>query len=245
MDAPALSASIERDGFAVAPGVLDPQTVADLIATIESYCKKREDDSGRAVHAIRNLFVEIPGVINVVDLPGVRTLIEPVLGLYAFAVRAIYFDKPHGANWKVAWHQDQTIAVNRRIDLPGFGPWSVKDGVQHVEPPTAVLERMLTVRIHLDNCGVNNGPLRVIPGSHHLGRISTEKVERLKQTHSESICTVDAGGAVLMRPLILHASSEAAAPTHRRVIHIEFASQPLPEGIEWAGPLIHVGNTSY
>lgn len=244
MDAAALSVSIERDGFAVVPDVLDPERVADLTSTIESHCNKRAEVSGRVVHAIRNLFVEIPETANVVDLPGVRALVEPVLGPNAFAVRAIYFDKPPGANWKVAWHQDQTITVNHRIDLPGFGPWSVKDGVQHVEPPTAILERMLTVRIHLDDCSEDNGPLRVVPGSHKLGRLAAEDTERLKKTHGESVCTVRSGGAILMRPLIMHASSESVVPVHRRVIHIEFASQALPDGIEWAGPLILVGHVA-
>ncbi|MEZ6191587.1 MAG: phytanoyl-CoA dioxygenase family protein [Phycisphaerales bacterium] len=244
MEAAALLTSIERDGFAVVPDVLDPERVADLTSTIESYCNKRAEVSGRVVHAIRNLFVEIPEAADVVDSPGVRALVEPVLGPNAFAVRAIYFDKPPGANWKVAWHQDQTIAVNRRADLPGFGPWSVKDGVQHVEPPIVILDRMLTVRIHLDDCGEENGPLRVVPGSHKLGRLAAEHTERLKKTHGESVCTVSSGGAVLIRPLILHASSESAAPTHRRVIHIEFASQALPDEIEWAGPLIPVGHVA-
>ena len=36
-----------------------------------------------------------------------------------------------------------------------------------------------------------------------------------------------------MRPLLLHASSIAIVPTHRRVIHLEYASQSLADGLEW------------
>ncbi len=41
-------------------------------------------------------------------------------------VRAIYFDKTSEANWSVAWHQDKTIAVKEKVNIPGFEPWSIK-----------------------------------------------------------------------------------------------------------------------
>ncbi len=109
---------------------------------------------------------------------AVRGLVEPVVGGGAFAVRATLFDKTPEANWKVPWHQDLTIAVAQRIDTPGFTAWSVKDGVYHVQPPSGILEGMLAVRIHLDDCGEDNGPLRVIPGSHRHGRLADDQIER-------------------------------------------------------------------
>lgn len=72
------------------------------------------------------------------------------------------FDKASDANWNLAWHQDVTIAVQRQMDVPGFGPWSVKDGIVHVQPPEEVLNAMVAIRVHLDPCGADNGPLRVI-----------------------------------------------------------------------------------
>jgi hypothetical protein len=36
-----------------------------------------------------------------------------------------------------------------------------------------------------------------------------------------------------MCPLTLHASSPAQAASHRRVIHIEYACDNLPAGLEW------------
>jgi ectoine hydroxylase-related dioxygenase (phytanoyl-CoA dioxygenase family) len=144
----------------------------------------------------------------------------------------LLFDKPPEANWKVPWHQDLTIAVKEKRDTPGFGPWSIKAGVLHVQPPVAVLETMLAVRIHLDDCDESNGPLRVIPGSHLLGRLSTEQIREMSAPPAVS-CTVEAGGALLMRPLLLHASSASRSPLHRRVIHIEFASCDLPGELEW------------
>lgn len=238
MTATDLGRFFERNGYAVVPGLLTVAEVTGLIGVIEPYCRECEAGTGKAIHAIRNLITELPTLAGVVCMPGVRELVMYLLGPDAFVVRAIYFDKLPGANWKVAWHQDQAIAVKGRADLAGYGPWSVKQGVQHVEPPASVLEKMLSLRIHLDDCGADNGPLRVAPGSHRFGRLANTDAERVRQSRDEVICTAGAGDAVLMRPLLLHASSQSESPGHRRVLHFEFASQSLPQAIEWAGPLI-------
>jgi ectoine hydroxylase-related dioxygenase (phytanoyl-CoA dioxygenase family) len=137
------------------------------------------------------------------------------------------------ANWKVPWHQDLTIEVRERIDMPGFGPWSVKGGVAHVQPPVSLLEQMLAVRIHLDDSTAENGPLRVIPGSHRAGRLTVEEMLELREKHGEVALSVARGGVILMRPLLAHASSAAERPTNRRVVHLEFAAGELPGGLRW------------
>ena len=96
-------------------------------------------------------------------------------------VRAILFDKTPSANWKVVWHQDLTIAVRERGVVSGFGPWSEKEGVVHVQPPIELLERMLAVRVHLDDCGADNGPVRVLPASHRVGRLSGEAIDEWRK----------------------------------------------------------------
>lgn len=101
------------------------------------------------------------------------------LGPKACPVRAILFDKTPGANWSLGWHQDRTIAVRERQDVPGYGPWSRKAGVQHVEPPFAVIEAMVTLRIHLDDVPADNAPLLVVPGSHRLGRLAEPDIARV------------------------------------------------------------------
>jgi ectoine hydroxylase-related dioxygenase (phytanoyl-CoA dioxygenase family) len=168
-------------------------------------------------------------------LASVRALVEPVLGPGCFVVRAILLDKTAGANWKVAWHQDLTIAVRERVEAPGFGPWSEKAGIPHVQPPRGVLERMLTVRVHLDHCGRDNGPVQVIPGSHARGRLAADEIARWRDGREPFLCTSPRGGALVMRPLVLHASSPATKPGHRRVVHLEFAADELPHGLEWHG----------
>jgi ectoine hydroxylase-related dioxygenase (phytanoyl-CoA dioxygenase family) len=166
--------------------------------------------------------------------PAVRRLAERVLGPACFVVRGILFDKTPDANWKVVWHQDLTIAVASRQETAGFGPWTIKEGVVHVQPPAALLERMAALRIHLDDSTSENGPLRVIPGSHLSGRLSTLAIEAWRERVPDQECVAAAGDVILMRPLLLHASAPAIRPGRRRVLHLEFAAEALPSGLEWA-----------
>jgi len=216
----------DRARFAVIENVLDESAVASLI---NSVC----DAVGPGGYAMRNLLRSVPAVRQLAGSPEIRSLVEPVLGPDAFPVKGILFDKMPGANWKVAWHQDTMIAVRERIETPGFGPWSTKEVVAHVQPPTEVLAGTMTVRVHLDDCGPDNGPLRVLAGSHRSGLLDSAAIDSWRESHEAVICTVGSGGMLLMRPLTLHASSAASVPRHRRVIHLEFAAEQLPNGLEW------------
>jgi ectoine hydroxylase-related dioxygenase (phytanoyl-CoA dioxygenase family) len=157
---------------------------------------------------------------------------ETILGPECFAVRGIFFNKTRTSNWKVAWHQDLTIAVRERKNVEGFGPWTMKAGVLHVQPPCEVMAGMLAIRLHMDESGCDNGPLRVIAGSHSAGRLSGERISTWSKEESVT-CTVPRGGALVMRPLLLHASSASAITKSRRVIHLEFAAAELPQGLNW------------
>ena len=159
-------------------------------------------------------------------------LSAPSLGQGASLLGGILFNKTQSSNWKVTWHQDLTIAVRERREVDGFGPWTMKAGILHVQPPAEIMSRMLAIRLHLDESGPDNGPLRVIPDSHKEGRLPAERVANWEKTSCVT-CTVPSGGALLMRPLLLHASSACAVPKPRRVIHLEFAAAELPEGLEW------------
>ena len=209
-----------ENGFDVLPDSIPESLLRDLDAALDA------QQAGT-----RNLLAYEP-VRQLVISPAMRALVEPVLGKNSFAVRGILFNKLDGANWKVAWHQDSVIAVRERKEVCGWGPWSVKNGVLHVRPTSTTLERMLAVRVHLDNCGEANGPLRVIPGSHHQGLLSGQEVLDWPKVNAVT-CTAKRGDALLMRPLLLHASSAVVAPTSRRVIHVEFATDELPCELEW------------
>jgi hypothetical protein len=204
-----LAERIEHDGFAIVPNVVPAVEVDRLIAAIE----RLQAQVGKALRGgIRNVFSALPFARELACSPGILQLMAAVLGADCFAVRGILFDKTQRGNWKVAWHQA---------------------GIPHVRAPAAVLERMLAVRIHLDDCEAGNGPLRVIPGSHRNGILSPSETQACLGQVPARDCHVPRGGVLLMRPLLLHSSSEALVPSHRRVLHLEYAVTPLPAGLEW------------
>ena len=212
-----------RDGFLLAGPTLDDATLDVLCASCGG-----EGGAGR-----RNLLRDVPAVRGFVDDPRVAGWVGLLLGPGAFCVRALWFDKNPAANWRVPWHQDTAIAVRERRELPGCHGWSTKEGVPHVHPPVEILSRMLVLRWHLDACGADNGPLRVLPGSHRAGRLDGAGIARWRRATRETTCLVARGGLLAMRPLLLHASSPALCPSHRRVLHFEFAVDGLPGGLEW------------
>ncbi len=124
--------------------------------------------------------------------------------------------------------------MRERKDVPGFGPWSMKDGVPHVQPPVALLEAVVTMRIHLDACDAENGALKVLPGTHGVGRLGAEQIQDCRNRVKETLCEMDVGDVLLMRPLLLHASGKSTSDRHRRILHLEFCGVDLPGGLEWS-----------
>ena len=223
--------SFAHDGYSIFPQVLDAVTVDDLLSAIAPLIEINIGMKGGVRHLLR-----LPAIQVLAYSPAVRGVAEAALGQGAFAVRGILFDKTSDANWKVIWHQDLTIAVRERHDVIGFGPWSEKDGVPHVQPPATLLADMVAVRIHLDDCTETNGPVRVLPGSHRAGRLLPNQIDRWRTITPEIVCTVPRGGILAFHSLLLHASSPAIEPLHRRVIHLEYVAakwKELPHGLEW------------
>jgi ectoine hydroxylase-related dioxygenase (phytanoyl-CoA dioxygenase family) len=220
-------------GFSMVPDLLDPDEIDSLIAALSAVDASDAVRKRGGVYAIRNLLAIVPAVARLATSDKLVSLVQSALGKDAFAVRGTLFDKTPDANWLVPWHQDLTICLKQRIDAAGFGPWTIKACVHHVQPPIAILEAMLAVRIHLDDCNERNGALRILPSTHHSGRFTAEQVDFAQRSNSPVTCSVRRGGAVLMKPLVLHASSAAVEPAHRRVIHIDYALPTLPSGLEW------------
>ncbi len=169
--------------------------------------------------------------------PGsiLQSLAAQSLGPGAMAVRAVLFDKRPDQNWSVGWHQDRTIVVGERHKVEGFGNWSVKAGLLHVEPPDHILGGMLTLRAHLDDCDVENAPLLVSPGTHRLGRVPEAQIKATIAKHGIAACLAGAGDVWVYSTPILHASEPAAHPRRRRVLQVDFAAGDLPGGLEWRG----------
>ena len=175
-------------------------------------------------------------------MPALAALIAPadaiargLLGRDARAVRALFFDKNEERNWSLGWHQDRTVAVRARRNVPGFAAWTVKSGIDHVVPPFEILRRMLTLRIHLDDAGEDNAPLLVVPGSHRLGRIAEPDIAGIAERLGTAACLAQAGDVWAYSALILHASERARATKRRRVLQIAYSADRLPGGLEWLG----------
>lgn len=215
-----LAQMVEEQGFSIVPSCLDEEAVQRL-----------NEELSESSYLKRNLLA-LPVVRELAGSVPVRTMAEAVLGKHCFAVKGTFFNKTQESNWKVAWHQDLTIMVRERKEVAGFGPWSIKEGIVHVQPTEDVLSQILAIRLHLDASETDNGPLRVIPGSHERDKLSAEQVAAYPKAGSV-VCTVPRGGALLMRPLLLHASSACSVPKPRRVIHLEFSADELPQGLSW------------
>jgi len=151
------------------------------------------------------------------------------------ALRAILFDKTAQTNWALGWHQDRTICVAARHEVAGYGPWSVKQGLIHVEPPFALIERMATLRIHLDDVDADNAPLLVAPGSHRCGRVPEGEIDAVVQRCGVMTCLARVGDIWAYATPILHASRAAQRPGHRRVLQVDFSAEALPAGLQWHG----------
>jgi len=226
-------ADIIEKGFSVIPGVFEreelnaiPQLIDQADSSRSSF--RKTDD----LFAIRQFLKEVPSVKDVLLVKKLASIIEQIFGTDYFLVKSIYFDKPGTSNWFVSYHQDLTISVDRKIEAEGFGPWTLKQDLFGVQPPLEILENIFTMRVHLDDTDGNNGALRVVPGSHRKGIYRSGAINWENET--EVTCSVPAGGIMIMRPLLLHASSRTTNQGRRRVIHLEFCNRELPGPLEWA-----------
>lgn len=224
--------ALEASGFALVQAVARPAQIEILKAALSDGKISRVERGGQTYGA-RNLL----GLAEVQDIArssAISSLLHPIFKTGFKAVRGLFFDKTESANWPVQWHQDLALAVRARRDLPGWKNWSVKHGVTHVQPPAEFLDRMVTMRLHLDDCPAENGALRLVAGSHRHGQLTRDDIGKLAQIPAKTI-VAEVGDALFMRPLILHASSPAETPSHRRVLHLEYApTDLLPAELSWA-----------
>jgi ectoine hydroxylase-related dioxygenase (phytanoyl-CoA dioxygenase family) len=227
----ALQQKIAEDGFAITGPVFNNTALDKLLQVITKADKNKPAfRKTNDLFAIRQFLKELPAAANHIFCSKFNSLIEDIAGPGYVVVKSIYFDKPPASNWFVAFHQDLTIAVDKKQEIPGFGPWTLKENQFAVQPPLHLLEDNFTVRIHLDDTTEKNGALKVIPGSHRKGIIRTETAN----LSGSVTCVVPKGGIMFMKPLLQHASGRTTANKRRRVVHIEFSRQSLPEGLQWA-----------
>ncbi|HEX8379964.1 MAG TPA: phytanoyl-CoA dioxygenase family protein [Allosphingosinicella sp.] len=213
---------LDRDGAQIFPAAFGPADVAALLALLSP-------SRGRAGARL----ARTPGLSGL--LGPIDSIAAAILGPAARAVGAKLFDKSPARNWALGWHQDRTVPVRERRDVPGFGQWTVKSAIPHCVPPAAILERSLTLRVHLDPAGETNAPLLVAPGSHRLGVVAEAAIPAAVERLGARACLAEAGDVWAYRTLVLHASERAGAPVARRVLQLLYSAETLPGGLEWPG----------
>jgi ectoine hydroxylase-related dioxygenase (phytanoyl-CoA dioxygenase family) len=219
---------VEQRGFAILPEILSPLETRRLVDELDRAALKRSKAGVR--HALRH-----PAVASLARDPRLLRTAKEILGADSLPFRATVFDKSPKANWLVVWHQDTALPLRERHDTPSWGPWSLKDGVVYAHAPASVLCRVLALRIHLDDSTADNGPLRVLPGTHTKGVLSDDDIHELAGRVAPTDCLVRQGGVLAMRPLVVHASSKSQSEMLRRVLHIEYsASKAVGTNLELA-----------
>lgn len=221
-------AEVEQRGFAVLPEVLTRSEIERLDESLA--CNPLPRTRAGMRHALRH-----PDVLAIASDSRLRAVAKEVLACEPFPFRATLFDKSPISNWLVVWHQDTALPLRERRELPEWGPWSVKDGVIYAHAPDTALSRVVALRLHLDDSTSENGPLRVLPGTHTMGVLTDDTIHGLSTQVTAVDCLVARGGILVMRPLIVHASSKSRSAMQRRVLHIEYAgSASLADGLELA-----------
>jgi hypothetical protein len=219
---------VDDPGFSVTACVFPRDEVADLLTRLA------EAGFARSRAGARHL-MGMPAVAAIAHEPRMRSIADHALGGEAFPFRATLFDKSATSNWLVVWHQDTALPLRSRIDRPGWGPWSLKAGVSYAHAPAEVLSQVVALRLHLDDSLADNGPLRVLPGTHLMGVLDDATLGELGRRGGAVQCLGARGSVMMMRPLIVHASSRSRSTPPRRVLHIEYArSWSLGEGLELA-----------
>jgi ectoine hydroxylase-related dioxygenase (phytanoyl-CoA dioxygenase family) len=216
---------LDGDGYALANIVLAKHQCEHIAASLPAV-------AGAGRGGIRNL-ISHPTVIRLLNHERLGSYLWSIVGRDLVAVKATLFDKTLDANWRAQWHQDCVIAVKERMQAAGYGGWSTKAGVLHAEAPAGVLAQMIAIRVHIDACGEENGPLLAIPGSHHGGKLEAGALADVVARGPAVELYVPQGALLLMRPLLVHSSSPARNPQHRRVLHIELAPPEAISPLQW------------
>ena len=223
-----IAATLASQGFFILRGFLDQAELAQL----EQACQPITNEYG-----VRQVLQIQPNIAQSLPWQKIQSVLNAAGMSAAKPVRSLFFNKNAAHNWLVPWHQDMTICVNHKTELAGYSKWTLKNGAHHVEPPTDVLDKMLTLRIAMDAANHENAALKVLAGSHRHGKLKGTQLDTYIENATEAdmhICTMQAGDVLLIKPLLLHASEKAMKADQRRVLHLEFSATVLPAPMHWA-----------
>jgi ectoine hydroxylase-related dioxygenase (phytanoyl-CoA dioxygenase family) len=220
--------TVQEQGYGLIPGVFTRDEVFDLLKQISSEGLPRTRAGVR--HAMRST-----GVAQIARDSRMMQFARRILGARATAFRATLFEKLPDSNWLVGWHQDTALPLRHRREVSGWGPWSLKDNVNYAHAPADALEKIVALRVHLDDSTLENGPLRMLPGTHTQGVLTDDEIHAIAESTTSIDCLMPRGGVIAMRPLVIHGSSKSRTEKSRRVLHIEYAeSTEIADGLELA-----------
>ncbi|WP_276346254.1 phytanoyl-CoA dioxygenase family protein [Daejeonella sp. JGW-45] len=219
---------IIHHGFAILNECIDTSRIQSLEKELsELKVFEFSSDASRV-----NLLKHSKAVHETANNPELNGIITNICDRKMFPVKAFVLDKALDNNWAIPWHQDLKIAVEQQVAAEGYTNWSVEAGITHVHPPVHVMERLITIRIHLDSASEKNGAIHVVPGSHKKGVIDNDDIQRIAKGSGCRLCTVDSGGIMIMKPLLLHDSPPSHSSARRRILQIEFGYE-LGNGVRW------------
>lgn len=227
-----VKAQLDEEGFVIVRNLYTDRLIDEIIDQLDTYhaleYSQQETDSF-------NLIKSIPFIKDLANSESLISLVKQVLGSHAYPINAFVLDKTQQHNWGLDWHQDLKIAVKKKIETEGYNQWTVEHGIPHVVPPQEILEKRLFVRIHLDDCFIENGAMLVAPKSHKQGILkSGSEIEKMAGTPSIH-CEIEKGGVMLFVPLLLHKSPYSMSDKKRRILQIDYVGTSLTNGLEWYG----------
>lgn len=219
---------IRQYGYGIIPDVFSSAELTTVSKELSAVQVQRSRAGARHV-------LSLHAVSLIANCDELLAIARGVLGPGALPFRATFFDKSPTSNWLVAWHQDTALPLTAKREIPGWGPWPVKDEVIYAHAPTVALEQVLALRVHLDDSTDTNGPLRIIPATHQAGVLTDAEIQKCATIAAGVTCVVAVGGIIAMRPLVIHASSKSLSDLPRRVLHIEYvATRVIAAGLELA-----------
>jgi ectoine hydroxylase-related dioxygenase (phytanoyl-CoA dioxygenase family) len=210
------------DGFSVVAGVFDAAEIDDVTNDLDRASLQRSRAGARHL-------LSVPAIVALARDARLTELAADVLHCAPVPFGATLFDKSSDTNWLVVWHQDTALPLIERRDTASWGPWSTKGGITYAHAPASALSQVVALRVHLDASTEDNGPLRVLPGTHSLGVLTDQQIHSAAERIESVTCTIERGGVLVMRPLLVHASSKVSSAAPRRVLHFEYAASRIFE----------------
>ncbi|MDX1933710.1 MAG: phytanoyl-CoA dioxygenase family protein [Capsulimonadales bacterium] len=217
-------ADYQRDGYVIVPELFRSDEIAAMIADVEggervaTHTRGKEDTTGRKARLAiwHELGDDIWAAVS--TNPRVVNNVRMLVGedIAFFHGKVMLKEAGTGGAWE--WHQDYGYWYNQ-----GF-----------------VFPRLLSVFVALDQATIENGCLRVLKGSHLLGRLDHGKVGdqtgadpnrmgELEKLFEQVYVELNPGDALFFHSNLLHTSGPNDSTRHRRSFIICYNALANPQ----------------